>query len=217
VGFILNDETYVPLENKVADMASGFEGQLPEGVEVDEVSFAVSVTDYLRYSRELAGIVHSHRPIGGWENNAPSVADLRHQMATAVPWYIFVFDGEEWLDSYSFTSKPQDDAEQPYRAGLFDEFTCVEEVYFERRIYFREDGFDLTDLFRWLVLARGFLTVATGWEEGDVGFFGETDNQGITDMALYTNGGYRFRRKGGELQWATTPPANCLYQHLRNG
>lgn len=74
-GFLLKSGDFVPCEN------TSYEGD----------KFLISAADYLKYSREIEKIVHSHVSEAP-EEEGPSDMDKVHQQATGVSWLIVVLD-----------------------------------------------------------------------------------------------------------------------------
>jgi proteasome lid subunit RPN8/RPN11 len=72
-GIITKDMNYVALQNHHDDPAS---------------NFMISPSDWLRYSNEIFGVIHSHTN----GNMSPSHQDMVSQSATAVPWGVVLVD-----------------------------------------------------------------------------------------------------------------------------
>lgn len=85
-GLLLLDGAFVECDNVVEE--SGIKGN---GI-TKETSFFVDMQAYLRYSRQLKAIVHSHMTD---DDKGPSEVDIKHQRATGVPWIVVVFDSKK--------------------------------------------------------------------------------------------------------------------------
>lgn len=100
-GFVLKDGTYVPLENRIAD--ADFSSKLLKTHRVPEMSFLISIEDYLEHSGNIAYIVHSHNcDDNTWRDNGPSNADYLYQKSTAVPWWVFVLVDGKYKRDFKF-------------------------------------------------------------------------------------------------------------------
>ena len=87
-GLILTSGRFVPCENMAAEHPSA-QVQTPAGQTARQVSFVIDHKIYLKHSREIAAIVHSH--VSDDDDAPPSASDHLYRRATGVPWIIHVF------------------------------------------------------------------------------------------------------------------------------
>jgi proteasome lid subunit RPN8/RPN11 len=97
-GFILKTGKWVECDN----VAGSDDAYPTEHAIAPESAFMISATDYLKYSRDIRYIVHSHISDDP-ENDEPSIADIMHQKATGVVWIVVVLDVDgKYYDHYKF-------------------------------------------------------------------------------------------------------------------
>lgn len=224
-GFLLKDGTWVPVENQPA--RRGFSKDQIQQHHLAEMSFLIPATEYLKHSRDIEGIVHSHTLAESelWTNNGPSVADQKHQRATGVPWLVCVLSEGSMKDHYVFdVNRPSEyfTDSAPYRPGIYDELTPVEEyygpLYFYRDQSHVEQNSDwMKSLLEYLVLSGQFIAVAEFTEAlpGDIFFFGRDKVSGPDTLVLFDGESYQSHPYHGQRTWNTSKPTGYMYQQLR--
>lgn len=100
-GFLV-DEAYISVKNKHPDPTQ---------------AFAMAKTAWLTASKKgtVRAILHSHTN----GNNSPSAADMEHQAATGVPWYLVITNGSEVSTPWGWgdTLDPPPLIGRPFRHG----------------------------------------------------------------------------------------------------
>lgn len=95
-------EKFISIENKIASEAGE---QLVNHKDGPNLSFLIEPQVYIKHSRNIKYIVHSHVYDGELGEDEPSIADIMHQKATAVPWIIFVIHNGKYTKHYYFGAR----------------------------------------------------------------------------------------------------------------
>ena len=206
-GLLLNDGRYIPCENQMA--------QSPRP-EIAAVNFSIDVNTYLKYARQLAGIVHSHaiaEDAADYVFSGPSIADQKHQKATGVDWHVYLIQAGSCVDHYVFNAN-YFDLDSAYRTGIADEFSVIE--HFCEQQYMQRENQSIKNYADHLQLAHSYRPVTQGmWQEGDIGLFGTSKTDGPTIISIYSSGRYHWRPKFGDYTCKKKQPAKYLYLRLR--
>jgi proteasome lid subunit RPN8/RPN11 len=175
-----------------------------------EHTFSIPLELTLKHSRDIAGVAHSHVGVS-WRNNAPSIEDRRRQLATDVPWIIFLVDEGVVRESYCFRGSECSDNQ--YRPGLTDEVSVVED-HFELPWAERQDPIDLLKICENLILVGGFRAVAEIREESIV-LCGEDPLKGPTHLGvLLSDNKFIYREPYGDLITSEGIPFPALHKVL---
>jgi proteasome lid subunit RPN8/RPN11 len=92
-------EKFIPLTN---ELDSDIGRELVDGEHNPNAAFLIDPKTYIKYSRMIKYIVHSHVHTAPVEKDEPSAADLTHQKITDVPWMIFVIENGHYTGHYVF-------------------------------------------------------------------------------------------------------------------
>lgn len=118
-GFILQDNTIIFCMNIS---------------ETPEKSFKINPIDYVKFSGQLKYIFHSHcinpRTSRNLDPRTPSVADMKGQEVSGIPWLVFATEG--WVVSEPITlprTPSSDYLERPFIWFINDCYTLVQDYY----------------------------------------------------------------------------------------
>lgn len=103
-----------------------------------EGEFEIAPADYLAAGDALQAVVHSHRPALG---AFPSAADMRGQIASAVPWGIVMCDGEKAFDLFWWGDQlaPPALLGRTFRHGVTDCYSIIRDWFrLERGIILKD-------------------------------------------------------------------------------
>jgi proteasome lid subunit RPN8/RPN11 len=118
-GFILEDDSIIPLENIAEDRRKGFK---------------IAAKDFAIYAGQIQYIYHSHcrdrRKPSALDIRTPSKEDLEGQIATDVKWLIFSCDGIYVGTPLELPRTPSDNyLERPFIWYVNDCYTLVQDYY----------------------------------------------------------------------------------------
>jgi len=118
-GFILEDDTIIFCANIS---------------ETPEKSFKINPVDYIKFAGKLKYIFHSHcvdsRASRNLDPRTPSVADMKGQQVSGVPWLIFATEGWVVSDPIELPRTPSSEyLERPFIWFINDCYTLVQDYY----------------------------------------------------------------------------------------
>lgn len=118
-GFILQDNTIIFCMNIS---------------ETPEKSFKINPIDYVKFSEQLKYIFHSHcinpRTSRNLDPRTPSVADMKGQEVSGIPWLIFATEGWVVSEAIELPRTPSSDyLERPFIWFINDCYTLVQDYY----------------------------------------------------------------------------------------
>lgn len=186
-GFILEDDTIIFCANIS---------------ETPEKSFKINPVDYIKFAGKLKYIFHSHcidaRASRHLDPRTPSVADMKGQQVSGVPWLIFATEGWVVSEPIKLPRTPSKDyMERPFIWFINDCYTLVQDYYkfelgIELKAYILHDYTQIrkTDkVFDEFIADYGFQEFHSidGLQNGDLFII---DNSGFTEnhLAIYHEG-----------------------------
>lgn len=118
-GFILKDDTIVFCMNVVDN---------------PEKAFKINPVDYIKFSGQIKYIFHSHcvdaragKPL---DPRTPSLADMKGQQVTGIPWLIFATEGWVVSDPITLPRTPSNNyLDRPFIWFINDCYTLVQDYY----------------------------------------------------------------------------------------